>query len=206
MCVIAPEFATAHVNGDIHIHDMDFSPLTTTCCQIDLRKLFRGDFPPATACCASRATSPATPRLPALPSRVTKTISGGQSISDFDYGLAEGVRKTYRRLFKKHIAEACDLLADREDAREIAQRATAAAEEATGTWASLEMDEGYRAFVADALANEGIERPLASERLPMRRKTPSKMPTVQPIRPWRLLSTTSTPCIPARVRRHRFPR
>ena len=99
---------------------------------------------------------------------------GGQSISDFDYGLAEGVRKTYRRLFKKHIAEACDLLADCEDAREIAQRATAAAEEATGTWASLEMDEGYRAFVAEALANEGIERPLAERALAYAQKNAFK--------------------------------
>ena len=34
MCVIDPRFAKAHREGDIHIHDMDFYTLTTTCCQI----------------------------------------------------------------------------------------------------------------------------------------------------------------------------
>ena len=39
------EFAEAHDNGDIHIHDMDFMPMgTTTCMQIDLEKLFKDGF------------------------------------------------------------------------------------------------------------------------------------------------------------------
>ncbi len=36
MYVLNPRHAQAHRNGDIHIHDMDFLTLTTTCCQIDL--------------------------------------------------------------------------------------------------------------------------------------------------------------------------
>ena len=31
-------------DGDIHIHDLDFYALTTTCCQIDLLTLFHGGF------------------------------------------------------------------------------------------------------------------------------------------------------------------
>ena len=175
MCVIAPEFATAHVNGDIHIHDMDFYTLTTTCCQIDLRKLFRGGFSTGHGVLREPSDIASYSALACIAIQSNQNDQhGGQSISDFDYGLAEGVRKTYRRLFKKHIAEACDLLADREDAREIAQRATAAAEEATGTWASLETDEGYRAFVAEALANEGIERPLAERALAYAQKNAFK--------------------------------
>ena len=175
MCVIAPEFATAHVNGDIHIHDMDFYTLTTTCCQIDLRKLFRGGFSTGHGVLREPSDIASYSALACIAIQSNQNDQhGGQSISDFDYGLAEGVCKTYRRLFKKHIAEACDLLADREDAREIAQRATAAAEEATGTWASLEMDEGYRAFVAEALANEGIERPLAERALAYAQKNAFK--------------------------------
>ena len=54
MCVIDPKFARAHREGDIHIHDMDFYTLTTTCCQIELKKLFKGASPRATACCASQ--------------------------------------------------------------------------------------------------------------------------------------------------------
>ena len=42
--LMKPEYATAHERGDIHIHDLDFYALTTTCCQIDLLSLFHGGF------------------------------------------------------------------------------------------------------------------------------------------------------------------
>ena len=44
MYVLDPKHAAAHENGDIHIHDLDFLTLTTTCCQIDIVKLFKGGF------------------------------------------------------------------------------------------------------------------------------------------------------------------
>ena len=44
MFVLKPEHSKSHKDGDIHIHDMDFLTLTTTCCQIDLEKLFRNGF------------------------------------------------------------------------------------------------------------------------------------------------------------------
>jgi len=43
--LMKPEYAEAHDNGAIHIHDMDFFAMgTTTCCQIDLSKLFKNGF------------------------------------------------------------------------------------------------------------------------------------------------------------------
>lgn len=42
--LIDPEFSEAHNNGDIHIHDLDFYAMTTTCTQIDLDKLFKNGF------------------------------------------------------------------------------------------------------------------------------------------------------------------
>ena len=42
--VLNPEHSKAHHEGDIHIHDLDFLTLTTTCCQIDIIKLFKGGF------------------------------------------------------------------------------------------------------------------------------------------------------------------
>jgi len=42
--VLNPKHAQAHRDGDIHIHDLDFYTLTTTCCQIDLLELFRNGF------------------------------------------------------------------------------------------------------------------------------------------------------------------
>ena len=44
MYVLNPRHAQAHRDGDIHIHDLDFYTLTTTCCQIDLLELFHGGF------------------------------------------------------------------------------------------------------------------------------------------------------------------
>ena len=67
MYVLNPEHARAHREGDIHIHDLDFLTLTTTCTQIDLTELFKGG--------ASRRTSAAIPRWRASPSRATRTIS-----------------------------------------------------------------------------------------------------------------------------------
>ena len=37
MYILDPKFAKAHEEGDIHIHDLDFLTLTTTCCQIDMK-------------------------------------------------------------------------------------------------------------------------------------------------------------------------
>lgn len=42
--VLEPEHARLHREGFIHIHDMDFYTMTTTCTQIDLTKLFTGGF------------------------------------------------------------------------------------------------------------------------------------------------------------------
>lgn len=42
--MLNPEHAEAHRDGWIHIHDLDFYSFTTTCCQIDLTKLFKDGF------------------------------------------------------------------------------------------------------------------------------------------------------------------
>ena len=44
MYVLDPAHSKAHIDGDIHIHDLDFMTLTTTCCQIDIKKLFKNGF------------------------------------------------------------------------------------------------------------------------------------------------------------------
>ena len=42
--LLRADHAKAYREGDIHIHDFDFYSLTTTCCQIDILKLFHGGF------------------------------------------------------------------------------------------------------------------------------------------------------------------
>ena len=168
MCVIDPKFARAHREGDIHIHDMDFYTLTTTCCQIELKKLFKGGFSTGHGVLRepNDITSYAALACIAIQSNQNDQ-HGGQAICDFDYGLAEGVKKTYRRLYKKHLAEAVDLLADGvvDDARAFAQDTLAAVEEQTGLWASLKRDEGFEVAVREALVAAGVDEALADKAL-----------------------------------------
>ena len=168
MCVIEPKFARAHREGDIHIHDMDFYTLTTTCCQIELRKLFKGGFSTGHGVLREPNDIASYAALACIAIQSNQNDQhGGQAICDFDYGLAEGVRKTYRRLYKKHLAEALDLLADGvvDDARSFAQDALARIEGQTGVWASLEMDEGFEAGVRAALVEAGMDEATAGKAL-----------------------------------------
>jgi ribonucleoside-triphosphate reductase (formate) len=145
MCVIDPKYAKAHAEGDIHIHDMDFYTLTTTCCQINLRKLFKGGFSTGHGALREPNDIASYAALACIAIQSNQNDQhGGQSICDFDYGLADGVRKTYRRLFKKHLAEALDLLCECEDPRQWAQDTLAALEEETGCVAAINLDETYR--------------------------------------------------------------
>ncbi len=152
MCVIDPRFAKAHREGDIHIHDMDFYTLTTTCCQIELRKLFKDGFSTGHGVLREPNDIASYTALACIAIQSNQNDQhGGQSVCDFDYGLADGVRKTYRRLYKKHLAEALDLLTSIEDERTFTEDMLARVEEATGTVASLSLDPDFRAAVKDEL-------------------------------------------------------
>ncbi len=152
MCVIDPKFARAHREGDIHIHDMDFYTLTTTCCQIELRKLFKGGFSTGHGVLREPNDIASYAALACIAIQSNQNDQhGGQSVCDFDYGLADGVRKTYRRLFKKHLAEAVELLTDIEDERDFVENLLAEVEKKTGKVASLSMDEDFSAAVKEAL-------------------------------------------------------
>lgn len=83
MFVLKPEHAKAHRAGDIHIHDLDFLTLTTTCCQIDIKSSLKVAFPRDTAHAESQTISPPMPRWAALrfsPIRMIST-AGSRSIT-----------------------------------------------------------------------------------------------------------------------------
>ena len=90
--LLTPEQARAHREGDIHIHDFDFYALTTTCCQIDLLKLFKGGFStgPRLSARAQRHCRAMRPwhASPSSPTRTTSTAA--RASPNFDYGLAPG--------------------------------------------------------------------------------------------------------------------
>ena len=107
-----PKFAEAHDNGTIHIHDMDFLPMgTTTCCQIDLFELFKDGFSTGHGFlrCPQDIMSYAALAAIAIQSNQNDQ-HGGQSIPAFDYFLAPGVLKTFRKQFKQTLYDYFDLL------------------------------------------------------------------------------------------------
>lgn len=108
--LMKPKFAEAHENGDIHIHDMDFEPMgTTTCCQIDLKKLFTGGFSTGHGHLREPKDIMSYSALAAIAIQANQNDQhGGQSIPAFDYYLAPGVLCTFKKQFKQAIADYLD--------------------------------------------------------------------------------------------------
>ena len=104
------KFAEAHDNGDIHIHDMDFIPMgTTTCCQIDLNKLFKNGFSTGHGFLREPNDIMSYGALAAIAIQSNQNDQhGGQAIPAFDYYLAPGVLKTYRKQLKQMIYDLLD--------------------------------------------------------------------------------------------------
>ena len=156
MFVLKPEHAEAHRNGDIHIHDMDFLTLTTTCCQIDLIKLFENGFSTghgylrepndiysysALACIAIQANQ--------------NDQHGGQSIVNFDYAMAEGVKKTFRKRYRDNLIRAMELKLGIEDAEKDG-RAIVDSLRTQGLAPTLEQNDAYREAEAELLRARGV--------------------------------------------------
>ena len=109
--ILNPEHAFAHDNGDIHIHDMDFLNMgTLTCCQIDLIKLFKGGFSTGHGFLREPNDILSYAALAAIAIQSNQNDQhGGQSIPFFDYGLAEGVYKTFKKLYIANMSKALEL-------------------------------------------------------------------------------------------------
>ena len=102
--VLEPEFAKAHREGDIHIHDMDFYTLTTTCTQIDILKLFKNGFNTGHGFLREPNDVQSYSALACIAIQANQNDQhGGQAIVNFDYGIAPGVKKTF-------IKELCKVL------------------------------------------------------------------------------------------------
>lgn len=111
--ILTEEQAAAHRDGDIHIHDMDFYTLTTTCCQIDLLKLFKNGFSTGHGYLREPNDIKSYAALACIAIQSNQNDQhGGQSIPNFDYSLAPGVAKTYKRLYARNLAKALELETD----------------------------------------------------------------------------------------------
>ncbi|MEG1312489.1 MAG: anaerobic ribonucleoside triphosphate reductase [Romboutsia sp.] len=110
--LLKPEHTFAHDSGDIHIHDMDFFNMgTLTCCQIDIAKLFKNGFSTGHGFLREPNDIISYAALAAIAIQSNQNDQhGGQSIPFFDYGLAEGVYKTFKKLYISNIGKALKLL------------------------------------------------------------------------------------------------
>ncbi|MBQ9092058.1 MAG: anaerobic ribonucleoside triphosphate reductase, partial [Anaerotignum sp.] len=109
--VLNPKHSEAHRNGDIHIHDLDFYTLTTTCCQIDLLKLFKDGFSTGHGVLREPNDIASYASLACIAIQSNQNDQhGGQSIANFDYGLAPGVRKTYIKRYRSNLASLIEVM------------------------------------------------------------------------------------------------
>ena len=119
MYVIDPKHVKAHEEGDIHIHDMDFYTLTMTCCQIDIAKLLKDGFSTGHGHLREPNDIESYAALACIAIQSNQNDQhGGQSIPNFDYGIAPGVRKTYKKLYHQNLGKMIDYLMDTEDGQD----------------------------------------------------------------------------------------
>ncbi len=145
MYVLNPAHSKAHREGDIHIHDLDFLTLTTTCCQIDLEKLFKGGFCTGHGFLREPNDIRSYSALACIAIQSNQNDQhGGQSIPNFDYSMEMGVKKTYRKLYWKNVGKALNLLYDIEDGVEKVKEFGKEILEKEGLYPVMDNDNGYQ--------------------------------------------------------------
>lgn len=155
MFILDPEHARAHREGDIHIHDLDFLTLTTTCCQIDLLQLFRGGFSTGHGFLREPNDIRSYSALACIALQSNQNDQhGGQSIPNFEYSMAPGVVKTYRRTFTENLTKAVEIYLEQEDGALTSKSIVQEAERETGKHAVFAADNGFDEAVYQLLCTQ----------------------------------------------------
>ena len=112
--IINKDHSYAHQIGDIHIHDMDFLSMgTLTCAQIDLSKLFKNGFSTGHGFLREPNDILSYSALAAIAIQSNQNDEhGGQSIPAFDYYMAPGVKKTFRKKLRDNVSKFIELNCD----------------------------------------------------------------------------------------------
>ena len=195
--VIPPHIARAHADGDIHIHDKDFYTLTETCCQIDLLKLFHGGFSTGHGYLREPKDIRSYAALACIAIQANQNeMHGGQSVPNFDYSMAEGVDKTYRKEYFKALIEFLQIRKGM--SYEDAEALISAAKEELGTtspWAAPVHTANALPNICPGISGRTVLRRSLRKRqwmpAPMRKKTAwRERRTRLPTRRWRPWCTT----------------
>lgn len=172
MYLLRPEHAKAHREGDIHIHDFDFYSLTTTCCQIDILKLFKGGFSTGHGYVREPQSIQSYAALAAIAIQSNQNDQhGGQSIPNFDYGMAEGVAKTYRKAYIRRLRETLEDMLDLDNEMQVITELVGQAEKACNETVKLANSDAFDQYVCQALMTKyGVTSEQASTLVKRTRK------------------------------------
>ena len=111
--MLPPHVANAHQKGDIHYHDLDYSPYTpmTNCCLIDFKGMLKNGFKIGNAEVESpKSIQTATAQISQIIANVASSQYGGCSADRIDEVLAPYAELNY----EKHLRDAKDwVLADK---------------------------------------------------------------------------------------------
>lgn len=152
MYVIDPKHVKAHEEGDIHIHDMDFYTLTMTCCQIDLVKLLEDGFSTGHGHLREPNDIESYAALACIAIQSNQNDQhGGQSVPNFDYGMAPGVRKAYKRLYRNNLGKMLDFLHDITDGVDQVKAIGKKIEEEYGVEPCMAWDNNYKELELEEL-------------------------------------------------------
>ncbi len=153
--VLNPAHSEAHQNGDIHIHDLDFYTLTTTCCQIDLLKLFHNGFSTGHGVVREPNDIASYAALACIAIQSNQNDQhGGQAIVNLDYGLAPGVKKTYLKRYHSNMVSSIELMTDAQKAEEVKNSLKSLLEQ--GYYATIDENENYIQKETDLLCSLGL--------------------------------------------------
>ena len=144
MYVLNPKHARAHREGDIHIHDLDFLTLTTTCTQIDLTQLFKGGFSTGHGVLREPQDIGSYSALACIAIQSNQNDQhGGQAIASFDYDMAPGVAKTYIKEYRRALGAALDLLLNHDAADDEAKAIIRQIRAETGATPTLKPNKDF---------------------------------------------------------------
>lgn len=123
LTMMPEHIAKAHLRGDIHWHDLDYTPLSpmSNCCLIDFKEMLTNGFKIGNAYMESpNSIGVATSQVAQIITNVASSQYGGCSFDRADEVLAPFAQKNY----EKHLKDAKELIDDEEKAKAFAKKRT----------------------------------------------------------------------------------
>ena len=123
LTMMPEHIAKSHLRGDIHWHDLDYTPLSpmSNCCLIDFKEMLTNGFKIGNAFMESpNSIGVATSQVAQIITNVASSQYGGCSFDRADQVLAPFAQKNY----EKHLKAAYELIDDKDKAEAFAKKRT----------------------------------------------------------------------------------